>query len=300
MKLTQFRVTNFRSINDSGWINVSKLTTLVGRNESGKSNLLLALRSLNPPEGIQPLKGIKDFPRDRRLSECKDETEVLATVWALTQDEQEELLSIFPRAEGVAGVTISRDYKGTRYIGFQALRPVGFDYAEIASRVRKIMPVLQARAEKVDDQAARASLEAATAQFEANATARIDSNSWAEAIAPVMAGVRKALASVDAELSTAAETALTELEALASELPADAAASVAARAWALQRLPVFVYLDEYPDLPGHQDVHAYLDRKAQGRATESDENFGNYILDLASHNCQIVPAKERSDEHQYH
>ena len=48
MKLKTFRVWNFRSINDSGDIDVKRITALLGRNESGKSNLLLALRSLNP------------------------------------------------------------------------------------------------------------------------------------------------------------------------------------------------------------------------------------------------------------
>jgi AAA15 family ATPase/GTPase len=48
MKLLEFQITNYRSINDSGPVAVHKITSLVGRNESGKSNLLLALRALNP------------------------------------------------------------------------------------------------------------------------------------------------------------------------------------------------------------------------------------------------------------
>ena len=45
MKLEKFRISNYRSIKDSGWIDVGQRTVFVGRNESGKSNLLLALRS---------------------------------------------------------------------------------------------------------------------------------------------------------------------------------------------------------------------------------------------------------------
>lgn len=48
MKLKRYRVTNFRSVQDSGWIECDNVTTLVGVNESGKSNLLLALWKLNP------------------------------------------------------------------------------------------------------------------------------------------------------------------------------------------------------------------------------------------------------------
>ena len=51
MKLNKFRVTNFRSIQDSGWVECNDVTTLVGINESGKSNLLLALWKLGPARG---------------------------------------------------------------------------------------------------------------------------------------------------------------------------------------------------------------------------------------------------------
>jgi len=38
---------------------------------------------------------------------------------------------------------------------------------------------------------------------------------------------------------------------------------------------VFMYLDEYPELLGHQNIAEYLARKAQGEAhlKESDRNF---------------------------
>ena len=57
MTLKRFRVTHFRSIIDSDWIDCDDVTTLVGINESGKSNVLLALWKLNPARGgkIDPL-----------------------------------------------------------------------------------------------------------------------------------------------------------------------------------------------------------------------------------------------------
>lgn len=76
MQLKSFRVTNFRSIKDSGDIDVSRITALLGRNESGKSNLLRGLHSLNPLEGFAALDPIKNFPRDRRLEECNGHTQV--------------------------------------------------------------------------------------------------------------------------------------------------------------------------------------------------------------------------------
>ncbi len=48
MTLKRFRVTNFRSVMDSGWIDCDDITTLVGINEAGKSNVILALWKLKP------------------------------------------------------------------------------------------------------------------------------------------------------------------------------------------------------------------------------------------------------------
>ena len=64
MKAIRFRVQNFRNIDDSGWISLEKVTTFVGRNESGKTALLKALHKFNPatPEPYDPQR---EFPRDR-------------------------------------------------------------------------------------------------------------------------------------------------------------------------------------------------------------------------------------------
>ena len=48
MRLLKYRVTDFRSVEDSGWIDTDSVTALVGVNESGKTNLLLPLWKLNP------------------------------------------------------------------------------------------------------------------------------------------------------------------------------------------------------------------------------------------------------------
>lgn len=62
MKLARFRVTTFRSVEDSGWIDVDDVTALIGTNESGKSNLLLPLWKLNPAKDGE-IHPTSDFPR---------------------------------------------------------------------------------------------------------------------------------------------------------------------------------------------------------------------------------------------
>lgn len=62
MKLIKYRVTNFRSVRDSGEIEAGDVAALIGVNESGKTNLLLPLWKFNPArEGeIQPTS---DYPK---------------------------------------------------------------------------------------------------------------------------------------------------------------------------------------------------------------------------------------------
>jgi hypothetical protein len=48
MRLTQFRVQNYRSVRSTDWIDAASMTALVGQNEAGKSNLCEALYILNP------------------------------------------------------------------------------------------------------------------------------------------------------------------------------------------------------------------------------------------------------------
>jgi hypothetical protein len=65
MKLLRFRVTNFRSVDDSGWINATDVTALIGTNESGKTNLLVPLWKLNPAGEDGAIDLLADAPRRR-------------------------------------------------------------------------------------------------------------------------------------------------------------------------------------------------------------------------------------------
>ena len=64
MKLIKFKVENFRSVENSDWIQAEDVTCLVGTNESGKTNLLIALWKLNPANG-EPIIPLDDYPRKK-------------------------------------------------------------------------------------------------------------------------------------------------------------------------------------------------------------------------------------------
>ena len=71
---SQFRVQNYRNIDDSGWIELQRVTALVGRNESGKTALLKALHKFNPASQ-EPFNPQRDFPRDRFTRDFKNGSE---------------------------------------------------------------------------------------------------------------------------------------------------------------------------------------------------------------------------------
>ena len=101
MKLLRFLVTKFRSVMDSGWIDCDDVTTLVGINEAGKSNLLLALWKLKPAkEGeVDPLH---DLPINLYSAE-RDNLENIPFISAEFLVEKKLMRSISQKAQCTEG-----------------------------------------------------------------------------------------------------------------------------------------------------------------------------------------------------
>lgn len=86
VKLKKVRIQNYKSIEDSGEFSVGDLTCLAGKNESGKTAILQALRRLNPvEESERSFDHTMEFPRSR-LHESGDGAgqRVLTTTWELS------------------------------------------------------------------------------------------------------------------------------------------------------------------------------------------------------------------------
>lgn len=64
MRLKAARVRSYRSIRDSGLVEIeSGKTILVGPNEAGKTVFLQALQQVNPPNGMPGFDALRDYPR---------------------------------------------------------------------------------------------------------------------------------------------------------------------------------------------------------------------------------------------
>jgi energy-coupling factor transporter ATP-binding protein EcfA2 len=119
MLLKKAQITNFRSAEDSGEFSLDQVTCLVGKNEAGKSAILLALGALNPhPSTPLAFDKERDYPR-RHLTAYearhKDgEAIVVTTTWELEAPELAALHNALGQgALKSSTVKITRRYNGT-------------------------------------------------------------------------------------------------------------------------------------------------------------------------------------------
>jgi predicted ATPase len=117
MKLMSARVTNYRSVEDSTEFSLDQISCLVGKNESGKSNLLQALFKLNPYDAEKgKFNRDEDYPR-RHLSEYVKrhggkEAIVIWTKWELSDEDTKAITDVFgPNALKSREVEISKGYE---------------------------------------------------------------------------------------------------------------------------------------------------------------------------------------------
>ena len=112
MKLQAIRVRNYKSIDDSGWVEIDDLTCLIGKNESGKTAFMEAIELLNPAYGAE-ITPYETYPRSR-WSEYSDRHEedpdpLVSARLRLDEDERSALearVDELPSAE----VLVTRTY----------------------------------------------------------------------------------------------------------------------------------------------------------------------------------------------
>jgi hypothetical protein len=194
------------------------------------------------------------------MSECTPDTPVVKTLWELDAAEQGKLASVFPRAKGVTQVAVGRSYKaGNRWVGLQGLNDLRFNHSANVTKFHKLKSTLAIVAEKLEA-GPKSNLDAAITNAETALSKDGDPLDWAVTSKPSLTALKQAISASGAAVALGdSETRLaTELETIADTIVADDAAHLEARKWAITRLPVFVYVDEYPELEGHQNIDEYL------------------------------------------
>ncbi len=118
MKMTKFRVQNYKKIQDTGWITCSDLTVFVGKNESGKSSIFRGLSKLNPSDG-EKYDGLREFPRRRYVSDFKvQDWPVSSAEFTFSEDEKNAISQICPSLKDVSCVVCTRYYSQKLEIAF--------------------------------------------------------------------------------------------------------------------------------------------------------------------------------------
>lgn len=147
--LDRFKVTNFRSIEESDWIEVSDNSCLVGTNEAGKTNLLIALWKLNPANN-EPIIPLNDFPRNiySKYKIDKHSEDVFIQADFILDDKLANEISTELKCdyEQIKRVLVKRKYDGDYYISFP--------YSEVRSfsceRIIEIFDIFKSEIEEED------------------------------------------------------------------------------------------------------------------------------------------------------
>ncbi|MDR0697064.1 MAG: ATP-binding protein [Christensenellaceae bacterium] len=127
MRLIRFKVTDFRSVSDSDWIDCKDVTIFAGDNESGKTTLFFAIMKLMPPELLAIMAKTRpdiyriaeiniqaDFPIDK-YEECYNNIEDIIFIRAeflLNEVINQQLKKIYHGFRSRETVMISRNYAG--------------------------------------------------------------------------------------------------------------------------------------------------------------------------------------------
>ncbi|MCH0759369.1 AAA family ATPase [Klebsiella pneumoniae] len=88
---------------------------------------------------------------------------------------------------------------------------------------------------------------------------------------------------------------LDELEDTLNEISNDSTRAQRAREWILTKIPVFVMVDEYPELNGHHQMAEYNNRKQQGKLTNADINFEKLCKVAGIDPAELTANRNNSD-----
>lgn len=120
MKLLKFKVTGFRSVEDSGWIDVSDVTSLIGENEAGKTNLLLPLWKFKPA-GNGEISHLDDMPRAHyaEMRENPSKHVFITCVFELSDNDKDLAVRFGANESKSDTVLVTRNFDGKYSCSFQ-------------------------------------------------------------------------------------------------------------------------------------------------------------------------------------
>ena len=114
MLLSKFKIHNFRSVQNTDWIEANQLTCFVGKNEAGKTNFLLPLWKFNPAvtDDLSRLNPQKDYPKSRfslfNSDKSLSDEAFISTLFSLNVDDCDKINEIITSFNSSASDNVSQ------------------------------------------------------------------------------------------------------------------------------------------------------------------------------------------------
>jgi energy-coupling factor transporter ATP-binding protein EcfA2 len=271
MQLTAFRIFKYRNIEDSGLITLAdRLTCIVGKNQSGKTNLLKALQKLNPVDKTVKYDARSDWPRGGRRA--KDQTQVVCEAHFDLDAEQDELAGLTDSGVQIPKkAVVARNYAGQYAVDFPE-HPDFFPSRAHRNDVDQICAKMAVPSTPVGEAFFRASGECiAEAKQTAHQGQFVELAKLAE---PHRERLERAGSSDQLQSQNEAQFVLgyvSLLGQISNELAALPTVRHKADECIIRNLPTFIYMDEYSSFEGSAHLDQVLQRLNQ--PTPQDETL---------------------------
>jgi predicted ATP-dependent endonuclease of OLD family len=294
MRLATVRVTEFKSIKDSGTFQVGDVTCLVGRNESGKTALLQAIYRLNPViEGQGKFDVTEDYPRAEEEEyqqaierKQKKPATVVDARFSLENSELSAIEADFgPKALTEPTLALLKGYDNNQspYLWVNEEEICSFlvsktGIADELAKEKLSWPTLKEMAAGLEARSQRQIAAVSAAQAAANALA--DPNDKAKALA---------------EALTLLEP--TAAKALREQLSAILKSGVISHIYTTHlkpHVPKFLYFDEYYQMVGQLNIEQLKQRQASSTLLDSDRPMIG-LIELARLNLDQLLATDRTE-----
>lgn len=261
MRLKAFRVTNYKTVLDSGRVEIdSNVACLMGKNEAGKSAVMQSFWKFNNVSGAK-YDPLLDLPAEFYARLRTTDPEVVALEFTLEDHDKAEFRKAFPALSSAPNeVTIHSTYKNVRTVEVTlASRPAS--YSTVESRVKGTigaLTTLEGTAQPVPPElapvsAARQALEQLDAAGSPNKPATGIPLDTIQAAITSLKAVAQKLGELGAGTTKALET-------FASHSQPDLKAK--AHEWLLGRLPIFIYFEDYGRLKTRIHLPDFITRQA--------------------------------------
>ena len=250
MKLTKVHTTNFQSIQDSTEFEIGDVTCLVGKNEAGKTALLKALYRLNPINEMDsdfdviddyPSRNVSDYVDDVQ-AERREPAQVVQATYALETDDIVAVTEVF-------GPKCFKDKKPILILKKGYSNEVTFDGL------------------RIDEGAALKHL--------------VMTAGLSEPLKDELIKHTTATEMVEQLANTEQTEAMQNLMSMLQDISEHDVSRLAYNNIIWERIPKFLYFDEYYQLKGQDNVEALMQRKANNTLEESDYPLLG-LIELAS------------------